>query len=98
MSLIPPLDPSLTGWMKPETTRRPEEAGGFKQSLAQTVQEINGLQTEADQAIQAMSVGEPKDVHEVMIAMEKAGISLRLMVQVRNKILAAYEEIMRLQV
>ena len=45
-----------------------------------------------------MSLGEPRDVHEVMIAMEKAGISLRLMVQVRNKILAAYEEIMRLQV
>jgi flagellar hook-basal body complex protein FliE len=98
MSAIPSLDPALRGWIKPESTRPAEAAGGFKQALAQTVQEINGLQTEADQAIQAMSVGEPKDVHEVMIAMEKAGISLRLMVQVRNKILAAYEEIMRLQV
>ena len=98
MSAIPSLDPALSGWIKPESTRPTEAAGGFKQALSQTVQEINGLQTEADQAIQAMSVGEPKDVHEVMIAMEKAGISLRLMVQVRNKILAAYEEIMRLQV
>jgi flagellar hook-basal body complex protein FliE len=98
MSAIPPLDPSLTGLFKPETARRPETAGSFKQSLAQTVSEVDGLQKEADQAIQAMAVGEPKDVHEVMIAMEKAGISLRLMVQVRNKILAAYEEIMRLQV
>ena len=98
MSAIQPLDPHLTGLNKPETARRPEAAGSFKQSLTQTVQELDGLQKEADQAIQAMSVGEPKDVHEVMIAMEKAGISLRLMVQVRNKILAAYEEIMRLQV
>ncbi|MBI5584038.1 MAG: flagellar hook-basal body complex protein FliE [Deltaproteobacteria bacterium] len=97
MSAIQPLDPALTGWLKPEAARRPETAGNFKQSLAQTVQEIDGLQQEADLAIEAMSSGEPKDVHEVMIAMEKAGISLRLMVQVRNKILAAYEDIMRLQ-
>ena len=74
MSAIPSLDPALRGWIKPESTRPTEAAGGFRQALSQTVQEINGLQTEADQAIQAMSVGEPKDVHEVMIAMEKAGI------------------------
>ena len=77
---------------------RREEAAGFKESLAQTVREIDGLQKEANQAIETMAAGEPKDVHEVMIAMEKAGISLRLMVQVRNKIMTAYEEIMRLQV
>jgi flagellar hook-basal body complex protein FliE len=92
--------PNPTGYRLPplEQVGRREEAVGFKESLAQTVREIDGLQKEANQAIETMAAGEPKDVHEVMIAMEKAGISLRLMVQVRNKIMAAYEEIMRLQV
>jgi len=98
MTVIQRLDPAWTGMGKPEAAQRPEAAAGFKESLAKTVREIDNLQTEANQAIESMSVGEPKDVHEVMIAMEKAGISLRLMVQVRNKILSAYEEIMRLQV
>ena len=92
--------PNPTGYrLSPlEQVGRREEAAGFKESLAQTVREIDGLQKEANQAIETMAAGEPKDVHEVMIAMEKAGISLRLMVQVRNKIITAYEEIMRLQV
>jgi flagellar hook-basal body complex protein FliE len=98
MSIIQRLDPALAGLAKPQAQQPAAGAEGFKESLAKTVNEIDQLQTEADRAIQAMSVGEPKDVHEVMIAMEKAGISLRLMVQVRNKIITAYEEIMRLQV
>ena len=84
--------------MRSSSVGRREDATGFKESLSQSVREIDGLQKEANQAIETMAAGEPKDVHEVMIAMEKAGISLRLMVQVRNKIMAAYEEIMRLQV
>ena len=90
-------DPKFNRLNPAESAGSREAAAGFKESLAQTVREIDGLQQEANQAIETMAAGEPKDVHEVMIAMEKAGISLRLMVQVRNKIMTAYEEIMRLQ-
>ncbi|RPH87739.1 MAG: flagellar hook-basal body complex protein FliE [Desulfobacteraceae bacterium] len=98
MNAIYGLNPTGDRRSSMEPVGRREEAAGFKESLAQTVREIDGLQKEANQAIETMAAGEPKDVHEVMIAMEKAGISLRLMVQVRNKIITAYEEIMRLQV
>jgi flagellar hook-basal body complex protein FliE len=98
MNAIYGLDPKGYNLSPTGQVGRREEATGFKESLTQSVREIDGLQKEANQAIETMAAGEPKDVHEVMIAMEKAGISLRLMVQVRNKIMAAYEEIMRLQV
>jgi flagellar hook-basal body complex protein FliE len=97
LNAIRGFDPTLSGLTPVGQVGRREAADGFKDSLAQTVREIDGLQKEANQAIETMAAGEPKDVHEVMIAMEKAGISLRLMVQVRNKIMTAYEEIMRLQ-
>jgi flagellar hook-basal body complex protein FliE len=98
MNAIRGLDPTLNSLAPAAQAGSREAAAGFKESLAQTVREIDGMQKEANQAIETMAAGEPKDVHEVMIAMEKAGISLRLMVQVRNKIMTAYEEIMRLQI
>jgi flagellar hook-basal body complex protein FliE len=52
----------------------------------------------ADQTVLKANTGESVDLHEMMIAMEKADISLRLMVQVRNKAIDAYHEIMRMQI
>ena len=52
----------------------------------------------ADQAVLDANTGENMNLHEMMIAMEKADISLRFMVQVRNKAVDAYNEIMRMQV
>jgi len=57
----------------------------------------NDLFTQADQATQAMALGQ-KDVHQAMIALEQANLAFRLMIQVRNKMISAYEEIMRMQV
>lgn len=52
----------------------------------------------ADQAVQQIHAGDNKSLHEAMLAMEKADISLRYTVQVRNKVIDAYQEIMRMQV
>jgi flagellar hook-basal body complex protein FliE len=68
----------------------------FKTTLRESVDEMNRLLTEADRSAGEMVLGK-KDVHETMIAMEEANLSLRLMIQVRNKVVAAYEEIMRMQ-
>ncbi len=68
----------------------------FKEVLTRSIEELNRLSEEANQKVQEMLMGEG-EIHEAMIAMEKAGISLRLMLQVRNKMIAAYEEIMRMQ-
>ena len=68
--------------------------GMLKGALAQ----VDQLHKEADHAIQELAAGEEKDIHKTMIALEKAEISFQLMMQVRNKIIRAYEEIMRMQV
>lgn len=69
-------------------------AGGFEKMLNETTQRLK----EADNAIVQSNTGGSADLHDVMIAMEKADISLRLLVQVRNKAVDAYQEIMRMQV
>ena len=82
------------------STDKPDKAdkGGFADILKQSVEKVNTLQNKADAAIEDLVVGESKDVVQTIISMEKADISFRLMMQVRNKIIQAYEEVMRMQV
>jgi flagellar hook-basal body complex protein FliE len=70
----------------------------FAEVLKNKVQEINKLQLDADSAIANVELKDSGSVHEAMIALEKASISFRTMMQVRNKILEAYQEVMRMQV
>ena len=59
---------------------------------------MNNLQQKAEAAITALATGEKASLHDTMIAMEQADLSFRMMMQVRNKIVDAYQEIMRMQV
>jgi len=70
----------------------------FASVLKSSLAEVNQLQQQADQAITALATGEKASLHETMIAMQQADVSFRLMMQVRNKIVEAYQEIMRMQV
>ena len=70
--------------------------GDFGKALSQSIEELNTRLALADQAAQEMVLGK-KDIHEAMIAIEQANLSLRMVIQVRNKMIAAYEEIMRMQ-
>jgi flagellar hook-basal body complex protein FliE len=70
----------------------------FADVLKNKVQEINELQLDADNAISKVELENSGSIHEAMIALEKASISFRTMMQVRNKILEAYQEVMRMQV
>ncbi len=72
--------------------------GGFEDMLKESLEKVNTLQGEADRSIEGMATGKGGDLHDTMIAIEKADLSFNLMVQVRNKLIAAYEEIMRMQV
>jgi len=72
--------------------------GDFNNVLKSAMGEVGELQEKANQSIQQM-VGEGKgDLQETMIALEKADVSFKLMMQIRNKVLDAYQEIMRMQV
>ena len=80
----------------PETDK--SQSPSFSKTLMDSIEKVNAMQKEADKAIGELVVGDSKDVVQTMIKMEKADISFRLMMQVRNKILQAYEEVMRTQV
>jgi len=84
--------------IKPVGTDPGKPQGAFGDVLKQAVTEINQLQNSADKAITGVQLGQSGSIHEAMIALEKADISFRAMMQVRNKILDAYQEIMRMQV
>ena len=81
---------------------REEEIGGGKQSFSDLVKEfasdVNSLQFRAGDAIDQLVTGEAADVHQVMVAVEEAGIALDLMLEVRNRLLEGYQELIRMQV
>ncbi|MDD2466819.1 MAG: flagellar hook-basal body complex protein FliE [Desulfobulbus sp.] len=70
----------------------------FGDMLSSMVNQTNQLQQQADQAVEQLHAGGEQNLHEAMISMEKADISLRYTVQVRNKAIDAYQEVMRMQV
>ena len=78
------------------SARTPQETG-FAEALDQLVQSVDGATGEANQAIGRMLDG-TGDVHEAMIAMQRAEQMLELTVQVRNKLVQAYQDVMRMSV
>jgi flagellar hook-basal body complex protein FliE len=70
---------------------------GFLETLHGAMDQVNQLQGVADAKVGALLEGNGMDVHSALIAVEKADLSFQLMMQVRNKIVAAYQEISRMQ-
>ena len=70
----------------------------FQATLGSFINDVNNLQASADKQIDKMASGQSTDVHDVMIAMEKAKMSFDLLLQVRNKMLDAYKQIMQIQI
>jgi flagellar hook-basal body complex protein FliE len=70
----------------------------FGELVRDALEQLNRLQVEANQAATGLVAGEPVDLHDVIIAIEKANLGFQLALQVRNKLVEAYQEIMRMQV
>jgi len=98
--IIGPLDPKL---QVPEI-RLPQSQGSersgtsFGEILKDAISTVNELQKQSDQEIQKLMTGESQDLHTTVIAMQKADLSFQMMMQVRNKIVQAYQQIMNMQV
>jgi len=73
-------------------------ATGFSEILSRSIAEVNGQEQEANQLVKGLAAGEHANIHETMIAMEKAGLSFRMMTRVQQKVIDAYREIMRMQI
>jgi flagellar hook-basal body complex protein FliE len=73
-------------------------APDFGDVLKDAISTVNEVQKQSDQEIQKLMTGESQDLHATLIAVQKADLSFQMMMQVRNKIIQAYQEIMRMQV
>ena len=90
---------------KPQAPSGPEANGAapaktdFANVLKNSLEQVNRVQTEAAKLSQDFSVGDPNtNLHDVMIAMQKSNITFQQAVQVRNRLVQAYHEIMNMQV
>ena len=79
------------------TGARPADSS-FSSVLGQMVQDVDAKQNVATQSLQDLQSGQNVSLHQTMIAMEEASVSFQLMVEVRNRLLDSYQEIMRMQV
>lgn len=89
-----------TGEATPATAAKAAAGAGgqFANVLKDSLSEVNRLQQKADASITALATTGKASLHDTMIAMEEASVSFKLMMQVRNKIVEAYQEVMRIQV
>ena len=74
------------------------ETKSFGEFLSDSLKEVNTLKKQSEVANMKLAAGQVEDISEVVIAGEKASITVQLTMQVRNKMVEAYQEIMRMQV
>lgn len=92
VGLLLPLQPAEAGG-------KPEVGGGsFSELLNNALKELNNTQVKADNLTLGLLTGEIQDIHQVTVAMQEAKLSMQLAVEVRNKVIEAYQEISRMQV
>ncbi|MFT5726639.1 MAG: flagellar hook-basal body complex protein FliE [Desulforhopalus sp.] len=90
----------LPGITQPASTESAvtKSSNAFGDILKDMVNNTNQAQINGDKAVESLQAGNAQHLHDVMISAEEAEISLKMLVQMRNKALTAYEEIMRLQI
>jgi len=98
--MIEPIAPlEVLGDIAPSARATPiQTTHDFGHLVAQGVEGINSQLNAADQATRALAAGADMPVHDVMIALEQARVDLQFVVQVRNRALAAYHDIISMQV
>ena len=95
---------ALSKIVPPELVRQPTDPGqqggseSFAGMLQDAYQQMREIEIDADQQVRKLLAGERVDLHRVMLAGEKAGLASNLMMSVRNKVVEAYQEVMRMQV
>lgn len=102
MSGINTIDRNNAFKVQPPVPRAKEETAdgpqGFGDMFAKALGDVNQKHIAADQAVADLVAGKSQDIHNVMIATQKADIGFQLLMQVRNKVVGAYETIMRMQI
>jgi flagellar hook-basal body complex protein FliE len=85
------------GGIKPAPAGK-ETGDDFAQTLMDVMKEVNSSQLNSKEMQNKLMTNQPVEIHDVMIAMEQASVAMNLTLQVRNKLLEAYQEISRTQI
>jgi len=96
------INPVNIDFLEPQRLKETEsqyEGKSFKDFLTDSLSEVNELQKTGDDMAVRFAAGDPQvDIHNLMQALEEAGIAMQLTIEIRNKLVEAYQEIMRMQV
>ena len=74
-----------------------KNAPSFQETLSSFMKDVNSMQLKADESINKMAAGEITDVHQVMNAVEEANTAFNMMMEIRNKVMDAYQEVLRMR-
>lgn len=92
------MDAALPKGLAGVTTPGVQPAGGFSQMLDGLVSSVDAKEAQATDVTRRVLLGETDQIHQSVIAMQEASVALSLMVEVRNKLVESYQEMMRMQV
>ena len=95
---ITPISRQLSGALVPQAQEELPGKTSFKDTLVGLINEVDSFQKDAANVVQQFGLGEVQNIHEVMIAVEKAKISLSLLMEIRNKVIETYQEVMHMQI
>lgn len=84
----PPFSKQISG-------EEPKE-NSFKDMMKEFMSEVNDMKLDVDKKIEDFAAGKIKDLHQMTLAMEKADVAFKLMMEIRNKLLKAYKELIRM--
>lgn len=100
--MINPISPlNLSGQMPTLSgvgDAKQADSNEFKDMLLNSVREVNSMQQQADQAVEQIATGKDVNPAEVLTAVQKADIAFRMMMQIRNKLVEAYNQVESMQV
>lgn len=95
ISRLQTLLPKIAG---PENRTTADAVAPFSEYIKDSLSEVNRKMQAADKAVADLASGANPDIHNTMIAMQKAEVSFELVMQIRNKLIAAYDEIRRMAI
>lgn len=90
--------PALAGASAPAGSPGADALSGFGNWFGQQLSQVNDQLQRADAGLRQLALGDASNLHQVMINLEEARLSFQLLMQVRNRALEAYQEVMRMQV
>ncbi len=89
----------IEGFEGIEAFKQPQETSpSFKEFMLDALDQVNSMQHDANQAVEQLATGDDVNAAEVLTAVQKADLSFRMMMQIRNKLLQAYQEIKEIRI